>query len=150
MLKLAKQNASGCKNVFFKRADVRKLPFENNFFDSTYCLATLHLIPRASGRLKAMREFHRVLKQNGFLCLTAWNFHQKKFSSLKPIKSMNFPIGWTIDGKKVKRVYHFFQKTELISLAKQAGFKKIKCFYEKNGLRHAKKGAANLVLTATK
>ena len=54
------------ENIIPKLADVFKLPFDNESVDRIYANATLPEIPNP---VKALKEFHRVLKPTGILSL---------------------------------------------------------------------------------
>ena len=151
MVRLAKERFATKigKKLCVKAADVSKLPFEDEKFDCVFCIAVLHNVSTKQLRLKAMKEFYRVLKPKGCLALTVWNFHQKRFASLG--KKRDADIGWTLkaspngkQGTRVERYYHFFEKKELRLLAKANGFNVEELFFEKKGVKHAMQGAANL------
>lgn len=150
MLEFAEKNSKQFPNIDFRQQDVRKMLFENDFFTHAYCLATIHLLKTTQDQLLALKELHRVLKKGGVLCVSVWNFFQPKFSDLKKSKEMNYFIDWRTPNGVEHRFYHFFTQKELEALVKKAGFKKIESFYEKNGEKTKKNGAANLLLTAVK
>ncbi|MAG48065.1 SAM-dependent methyltransferase [archaeon] len=54
----------GINNVEFIKADATNLPFENEYFDLVFCGNVTSLI---SDRKKALDEYSRVLKKNGFI-----------------------------------------------------------------------------------
>ncbi len=60
----------------FQVVDFLRLPFPNGYFDRAYCLSVFHHIPSKEFRLQFLREIKRVLKPNGLLILTVWNFWQ--------------------------------------------------------------------------
>jgi ubiquinone/menaquinone biosynthesis C-methylase UbiE len=51
------------------KSNIQSLPFRNNSFDLILCSSVIHEIKKISGRSKAIREFHRVLKLDGALCI---------------------------------------------------------------------------------
>lgn len=66
MLRLAKNKLSAKKtkneNVFYGLADVTKLPFPDNFFDSAFHFGGLNNFPDKAG---AIKELNRVVKHGG-------------------------------------------------------------------------------------
>lgn len=58
----------------FKKVDFLKLPFPDGSFDKIYCLSVFHHIPSRDFRLRFLAEIKRVLKPEGVLILTVWNF----------------------------------------------------------------------------
>ncbi len=48
-----------------KVADVRKVPFKNEYFDVVFMVTTLMYLPSKNDQKKAIKELFRVLKQNG-------------------------------------------------------------------------------------
>ncbi len=116
----------------FQKANALNLPFPNDYFDKVYSIAVLHHIPSEEFRLQFLKEARRVLKQEGFLILTVWKFHQRKeifllfkYTILKLIgkSKLDFKDIFEPWGKKTERYYHWFSKKELINLIKEAGFK---------------------------
>lgn len=55
------------KKISFSNADLRKLPFQDSYFDVVYCISTLEHTDNYSD---IINEFRRVLKPNGRLILT--------------------------------------------------------------------------------
>ena len=52
------------------KASALDLPFENNVFDCVYSFGVLHHIPKVE---KALKEIHRVLKQDGLVMAMLYN-----------------------------------------------------------------------------
>ena len=129
------------------RADVQKLPFENEFFDNVFCLAVLHHLETEKKREKAVSEFGRVLKKGGILLISVWNRYQKRFEK----EGKDCKVKWRKDdGKTEERFYHLFEEEELKKLIEGNGFKAGRVFYEKDGKEAKKEGAANLCIVANK
>ncbi len=55
------------KNLIFKEMNLEKLDFKDKFFDKIVCVETLEHVLRPE---KVLKEFHRVLKNRGYLVLT--------------------------------------------------------------------------------
>jgi len=66
MLKIGKRKYY-CPPLFFVQADAQILPLKNDLFDIVICFA---LFPHIPDKLRALREFRRVLKPGGplFVC----------------------------------------------------------------------------------
>jgi len=122
----------------FIKADISKLPFPDNYFNSIFFIAAFHHIPSQSLRLQALKEIKRVLQPNGILIMANWNRWQKpylhyiiKYTWLKIIgrSDLDFKdiyLPW-MDGK-VKRYYHAFTLGELKRLTRQSGLKVVEGF----------------------
>jgi len=64
---LLKKAKEFCTNIEFKQMDVRRLDFQDNYFDGIWCNATLLHLKEEDIKI-ALKEFYRVLKKNGVLC----------------------------------------------------------------------------------
>jgi methionine biosynthesis protein MetW len=99
--------------------NVEALPFEDNYFDSITCLATLQLIYDMNTML---REFNRVLKPDGELVLTVpnmrayWRIFKLVVLGYFPRTSLD-PEGY--DGGTL----HYFCYRNLKDLLEKSGFK---------------------------
>jgi len=99
--------------------NVEALPFEDNYFDSITCLATLQLIYDINTML---REFNRVLKPDGELVLTVpnmrayWRIFKLVVLGYFPRTSLD-PEGY--DGGTL----HYFCYRNLKDLLEKSGFK---------------------------
>lgn len=125
MIKLAKKRTKKLgleKNTNFFVADLTKLPFEDNFFDSAIATAVFHCIEKEKNREKAARELYRVLKKGAEAEITVWNKNSKRFKNSVKEKY----ITWRNKGK---RYYYLFDEKEIHNLFKSVGFK-IKKRYE--------------------
>jgi len=65
----AAEHAQDVKNVEFRQADARDLPFADKAFDKVVMERCLINIPDVDGQKKAVREAHRVLKNGGLFIL---------------------------------------------------------------------------------
>jgi ubiquinone/menaquinone biosynthesis C-methylase UbiE len=57
----------GISNIYPKIDNVYKLSFEDNSVDRVLAVAALPEIPEP---MKALREIHRILKEDGLVCLS--------------------------------------------------------------------------------
>lgn len=101
------------------KSDLDKLPFKDNFFDYALMLASLHHLETKEKRLNALKEIHRILKNNGIVLITVWNKWQLKFL----FKKKDTLIPWKQKNKIYYRYYHLFNYFELKSLLKKVNFK---------------------------
>lgn len=62
MIKKAKEQSSGYKNVFFSNADSEAMPFDDNYYDFIICTNSFH---HYQNPVKVLNEMHRVLKPSG-------------------------------------------------------------------------------------
>lgn len=116
MLKIAEKKAKKKKiTVEFAVADLWKLPFEDNFFDSAICVSALHCVEKKYHK-KSVEELQRVLKPKAQAYIGVWNINSKRFKNSKKEKL----ISWRDKGK---RFYYLFDEKEVHDLFKKAGFK---------------------------
>ena len=135
------------KNAELKEGNILDLKFQDSFFNSIFCTAVLHHLRTKTERERAFSEFYRVLKPNSFLFLSVWNYYQRKF---KDSQKDNF-IKWKTTGGSISsRYYHFYEEEEILSLTFDAGFEFYELFYEKEGRKVNRVGAANLCCIFTK
>jgi len=117
MIKLAKKRAKEKKiEAEFSVADLIKLPFKNNFFDSAIAIAVFHCIKGEENREKAVRELFRVLKPKAKVLIAVWNKNSKKFRNAKKERY----VKWR---EKGERYYYLFDSKEIYNLFKKVGFK---------------------------
>ena len=116
MINLAKQKKIDAE---FFVADMTKLPFENNFFDSAICISSLHCIETKSKRQKAVQELFRVLKPRAICLLGVWDINSKRFKNSPKEKY----VGWTDKGQ---RHYYLYDEREIHGLFKKNGFEILK------------------------
>jgi ubiquinone/menaquinone biosynthesis C-methylase UbiE len=116
MIKLAKQNAEEKKiDAEFFVADMKKLPFENNFFDGAIANSSLHCVDKKNHK-KVVEELLRVLKSGAHAEISVWNKNTKRFKN-SPKERF---VGWTDKGK---RYYYLFDEDEIYDLFESCGFK---------------------------
>jgi len=146
----------------FKVGDaVKKLPYQNNFFDHVFSFAVLHHIPSIENRLRFLEEIKRVLKSGGRADIIVWNLFNdwsyKRFkisaqmkNPLPHLDKNDFLVEWRATlGKDVKRYIHSFTDKELKELARTVGFEKITVGYYNRAGEKVKNGE-ELVLNLVK
>ena len=110
-------------------ADALSLPFPDEFFDVVFSIAVLHHIPSQSLRALFLSEIKRVLKKDGILILTVWDFEVKMRFSDK-VKNFLLRLTGKLDrgdyfrcwGQKAEIYFHKFSKSEIEKLLRQSGF----------------------------
>jgi ubiquinone/menaquinone biosynthesis C-methylase UbiE len=117
MIELAKQKAKEKDiDAEFRVANLTKLPFEDNFFDSAIAVAVFHCIEGEKNRIKAAKELFRVLKPGAKAEIAVWNKNTRWFRNSPKERY----VGWRDKGK---RYYYLFEEKEVHDLFKNAGFK---------------------------
>ena len=111
------------------------LPFRDNCFDASMCVAVIHHIHTEKRRQFAIAELIRITKPNGKIFVTAWgmeDFDKYNKSSKKTLVNKNGSnpqdtlISWNNKGEILQRFYHLFIKGELEQLFINCGIKREK------------------------
>lgn len=114
-------------NVIY--GNILNIPYKNNIFDYTICIAVIHHLSKEKYRKQAIKELLRVTKPNGKILILVWALEQLPTSKRKFKKQENM-IKWK--GKSNKnieyRYYYVFKKNELESLIDKKY--KVESFYE--------------------
>ena len=117
MIKFAKKRAEDKDiNIEFKISNLTKIPYEDNFFDSAICIASLHCIKGEKNREKVVKELFRVLKPGAEAEIAVWDKNAKRFKNSPKEKY----VKWRDKGA---RYYYLFDEKEIYELFKKAGFK---------------------------
>jgi len=115
------------------------LPFEDDFFNSTYAIAVFHHFPKEHAE-KMAQELYRVTKKDGYIVITVWNLWQRKYLKnilknwLEKISDKS-DLDWkgchisfkNNQGGVFRRYHHAFTIRELEKIFEAAGFKTEKC-----------------------
>lgn len=112
MIKLAKSKKIEAE---FFIANMTKLPFKDNFFDSAVCISSLHCIETEQKRQKAVKELYRVLKPKAKCLVGVWNINSKRFKNSPKEKF----IDWRNKGQ---RYYYLYDEKEVHDLFRECGF----------------------------
>lgn len=120
------------KNLNVIEGDILNIPFEDNQFDYTICIAVLHHLSTEDKRKKAIDELKRVTKQGGKILILVWAYEQESNSRRKFTKQENF-VDWKDKKGNLlgKRYYYVFKKNELETLVDNPNVIQ-KSFYEKS------------------
>ncbi len=129
------------KTVELSIGNITALPYEREMFDSVFSLAVFHHLDNKKDRLNAFAEVFRVLKKGGFFLLSVRSKYENKVKGKKVIYT-----DWL--GSSVYN--YLYGEAELKNLAKKAGFKLVKSFWEKNGREVNKTVSSNLCIVLQK
>lgn len=103
------------KNHEGLQINVKCLPFRDNIFDYTLCIAVIHHIKEKKDQILAIKELIRVTKKKGKILISVWEAHGKYD------KGDNF-VKWTLQKKYNKkqskdtilnRYYYMYDSQEL-------------------------------------
>ena len=92
------------KNLYLIRADVCNLSLKDRYFDKCISSELFEQIPTEKERLKMLHETYRVLKLNGKLILTTYNYSLRKIIGRKRETHSNELYFYRYDYFKLKRV----------------------------------------------
>ncbi len=161
------------RGIRFEVGDILNLPFKDNEFDAALCVAVLHHIPSKELRKKAMSEMARVLRPNGILVMSNWNFWQDKYrkniyrfaidkifyTDIRGCEHRYARIGGLdfgdimlkpFSGKGNARYHHAFTKWGIKKLFKQTGFKVIDNYYTSGEQKAGWRDGKNLICVGRK
>ena len=114
--------------VNLKKANMKEIPFKDNFFDYCLSLNSLHHINKeeANGSLK---EIYRILKKNGQCYITIWN----KYPQFLFRKKETY-FTWKQKDKVYRRYYYLYSYFEFKKLLLKNNFKIIESgrIFDKN------------------
>jgi len=117
MIKLAKERAKEKEiDSEFVVAELGKLPFQDNFFDSAIAIAVFHCIKGEKRRGEAVKELYRVMKPKAKALVAVWNKDSKRFKNAEKERF----VKWRDRGE---RYYYLFEPKEIYDLFKKSGFK---------------------------
>ena len=111
--------------------NILNIPYKNNMFDNTICIAVIHHLSDIEKRKESIKELLRVTKKGGQILILVWAFEQEKNSKRKFLEQENF-VDWKDKNKNLlgKRYYYVFKKDELETLLPE-NTKIIESFYER-------------------
>lgn len=110
-----------CKkqNLNVKLGDVMNIPYNDNFFDYTMCIAVIHHLSTIDNRIKSIKELMRITKKNGKILILVWALEQDAKSKRKFTEQDNMVLWKNKNGDILgERYYHVFVKNELEDLIK--------------------------------
>jgi SAM-dependent methyltransferase len=115
------------KNLNVVYGDILELPFENDMFDYTICIAVIHHLSTLESRKKAISELKRVTKSGGKILILVWALEQPDDSKRKFTEQENLVQWIGPKGNVEERYYYVFRQGELEELVDD----EVICFNEK-------------------
>jgi len=90
MVRVAKQNTVKFSNVVIEIADIKKLPFSDNFFDKILVNSVIQYLNNLNEVTIAFKELKRVVKPMGLILISMNLDKRKKVDYIKRYKKLNF------------------------------------------------------------
>jgi alkylated DNA repair protein alkB family protein 8 len=121
--------------------------FRPSLFDAVIAIAVIHHIPNLEGRINALREIHRLLKNGGRALIYVWAMEQKKGTiGARTFESQDIYVPWNLQSKylkpdegvpeghivPLKRYYHVFTEDEFRALIEAVPEFEIESLYYDN------------------
>ncbi len=97
------------------KSPLEKTPCEDDFFDSSICVAALHCVETPESRGAAVEELFRILKPGAEAEIEVWNKDSERFKNAPKEKF----VSWRDKGE---RFYYLYTKDEIFELFKSKGF----------------------------
>jgi len=97
--------------------DVLNIPYKDNIYDYTICIAVIHHLSTQEKRMKAVEELVRITKPGGQIFILVWSMDQPPSSRRKFTEQENY-VDFCNKKKEIlgKRYYYVFTQNELESL----------------------------------
>ncbi len=140
------ESRPGDFSVKFMQADLTRLSeasdqlLTNGPWSVVTALAVLHHIPSTKLRLEVLNTVHGLLRPDGKLILSNWQFlnSEKLKARIQPweaaavqgleVEAEDYLLDWRSGGMGLRYLHHFSEQ-ELVSLAAESGFHVDKSFY---------------------
>lgn len=101
------------KGLDVTEGNILSIPFNNDIFDNTICIAVIHHLNIKSERILAIQELLRITKKRGKIMIYVWAFEQP-IESKRKFNTQDEMVQYkTIDGNIAYRYYHLYKKGEL-------------------------------------
>jgi len=111
-------------NCDFRICDVKKLPFENDYFDAIFALSTLEHVPDLDS---AIKEISRILKPNGLVIMSSptetWFY---RFCRFLLFRTLEKDVYTAKSGPRSDADHHFQNVYVVEKKFLEHGFKQIK------------------------
>ena len=120
------------KGLNIREGNILNIPFEDNTFDATICIAVIHHLSSLERRVKAIAELVRVTQPGGKILIQVWATKQPEKSRRTFTPGVNL-VPWVnnITMEKTNRYYYVFEEKEIDKLCQSiSGIEIIESFYE--------------------
>ena len=102
---------------------VTNIPLDDNSCDYAICIAVIHHLSKYKDRMKAIKELIRILKKDGIVMITVWEYNKDDKKRNKKHKM----IPWILQKKygnfgrdiTVDRYYYLFDPDEMEEMVKK-------------------------------
>ena len=125
------------RNLNVINGDILDIPYKDNMFDYTICIAVIHHLSTIEKRQKAIKELLRVTKDGGEVLILVWALEQPP-DSRRFFKTQENYVNFCDKSGEIlgSRYYYVFKKDELYNLVSLVlkdykDYKIVKTFYEK-------------------
>ena len=117
------------KNVIW--GNILNIPFNENEFDNTICIAVIHHLSTEERRKQSIQELIRITKPNGKILIQVWGFNPEKYDTQEAMVEWNLQKKYNGEKKNIKinRYYHLYKENELKN---QIPLDKVKILREEN------------------
>jgi tRNA (uracil-5-)-methyltransferase TRM9 len=133
LLRIIHEKIKSYQNIDLIHGNLKTLPLQDNSLNAILFIASLHNIPKRINRIQSLCEAFRVLKPGGDMLLSVWNLNKEHINTINDnIDSLNIDkesiepgdvfIYWKQEKLHTPRYYHCYNKKEIISEVKKAGF----------------------------
>ena len=101
------------RNLDVVEGNIKKIPFESNYFDNVICIAVLHHLENKQDRINAICELLRIIKTDGMIMVYVWAFEQP-LESKRQFNTQDEMVSFKKrDGTIYYRYYHLYKQHEL-------------------------------------
>jgi len=114
-------NICTMKGLNVIKSDMCSLPFLNNSADALMVIASFHHLSTETRRIAALKEFTRVIKDNGKILLSVWSIQQPKKTRRTFDKYGDTIVPWDQFGEIHNRYYYIFQIENIKILFNKCG-----------------------------
>ena len=104
------------KKLEVTEANILNLPFDDNSFNSTLCVAVIHHLSTVEHRIQAINELIRITKHNGHIFISVNSTNEFNKSSKHLDTANDIMVGWQ---NNYDRYYHLFERGELDELCER-------------------------------
>lgn len=122
MVKLAKKQTIDFPNVNIQRANIKNLPYKNKYFNKILVNSVIQYLENMEEVNQAIHELHRIVKNDGILCLSLIPDADKKEDFLNGFYYLGLPEDQIKDRIEKNSNIIWFSKDSLVDLLEKSGF----------------------------